>query len=149
MCIRDRQLAARLRKQLIPMYAADQLSFMDNDKDGKVSVEESYNGLQQLLEFTYGPLLTLEKVKRVAEQIDSNQDNTISIDEYIAHRDERGNATEAHMNWAKEQIKKYDKDDDGKLSQEEQSKMLAPPKGADSNNDGFLDVSEYARYRAS
>lgn len=142
------QLADKLLEHLKPIYAAEVLELLDKDEDGKVTTEESYNSLPQLLAYANSSSLTLEEDKRVSEQVDTNQDKIISIDEYIAHRNERGNSTEADIAWSKKTIEKYDRDNDGKLSQEEQSKMLSPPKGADANGDGFVDALEYATFRS-
>lgn len=59
-----------------------------------------------------------------------------------------GKYSEADVDWAKKQILKYDKDNDGLLSKDEAAKMLAPPKGADVNNDGKITAEEYAAFRA-
>ncbi len=56
--------------------------------------------------------------------------------------------TEAEVEWAKKQITKYDKDNDGTLSKDEAAKMISPPKGADVNNDGKITAEEYAAFRA-
>lgn len=52
--------------------------------------------------------------------------------------------------WAEKMIKKYDKNGDGELTKDEQSKMfIKPPPEADANGDGVLNVQEYAQFRAN
>lgn len=137
------EMAIRLIEHIKPIYAAKQLKLLDGDNDCKVTIAESADALIRALAVD-------------ATALDYDQDQQVSVDEYIAYRNERlsiilggkGKTTEADVEWAKKQIEKYDKDDNGKLSPEEQSKMLVPPKGADINNDGYVDALEYARYRA-
>lgn len=146
------QLANRLLEPLKRIYASTQLALLDKDKDGKVNLEESHDGLLKIVAYSTEGKSTEDDAKRVAEQVDTNKDKAISVDEYVAYRDawesKSNGATAADIEWAKKQISKYDKDNDGKLSNDEQSKMLATPKGADINNDGYIDALEYAAYRA-
>lgn len=87
---------------------------------------------------------------------DSDQDNLLSKAELEKVVDwvKEAKATEAAMRvsnaqleWSKRQIAKYDTDGDGKLSQEEGRKMLVNPTGADADQDGFITVEEYAKFR--
>lgn len=51
------------------------------------------------------------------------------------------------LEWAKAQVKKYDKSGDGKLTPDEWASMYIKPTGADVNSDGVITVEEYAAFR--
>ncbi len=141
--ISKEEMAVRLLEHIKPIYAAKQFNLLDRDKDGKVTIAESADELARAFAIE-------------ATVLDNDHDQLISIDEYIAYRDEwhcsffriKGKPTEAYIEFAKKQVKKYDKDNDGKLSTEEQSKMIVSPNAADTDNDGYVDALEYAAYRA-
>ncbi|MCA9134573.1 MAG: hypothetical protein KDA45_15505, partial [Planctomycetales bacterium] len=54
----------------------------------------------------------------------------------------------SQLEWAKRQIEKYDKNNDGQLTANESEKMIIKPTGADENGDGVITIEEYAAFRA-
>ena len=54
----------------------------------------------------------------------------------------------AQLDWAKRQVAKYDKNNDGELTESEWSKMIVKPVGADTSGDGVITIEEYAAFRA-
>lgn len=53
------------------------------------------------------------------------------------------------IEWAKRQIAKYDKNNDGQLTEDEWSKMIIKPKGADYDGNGTITLEEYAKFRGN
>ena len=56
-----------------------------------------------------------------------------------------GRDSAAYDKYAKSLIKRYDKDNDNRLSKEEWKKVRRPPENADQNRDGFVTQQEYAK----
>ncbi|GAB5404604.1 MAG: hypothetical protein Aurels2KO_28350 [Aureliella sp.] len=59
-----------------------------------------------------------------------------------------GNISQAHLEWAKRMIGKYDSNGDKQLTKDEWSKMIVKPTKADYDKNGVITIEEYARYRA-
>ncbi len=51
--------------------------------------------------------------------------------------------------WAAQIVRRYDKNQDGRLTSDEWSSMVVKPDGADTNQDGAITVEEYSQFRES
>lgn len=130
----------------------------DTDGDGQVMMSE------------YSTTWTDEKVAEFA-RYDLNSDGIITGRECLASLKGSGSAPsssssssaaarstsapaaastgDAHRDWAKKTIDKYDRNKDGQLTVDEWSAMIIKPEGADADKDGIITLDEYAEFRRS
>ncbi len=126
----------------------------DSNKDGQVTMAEftSKMTMEQLEEFMkwdltqdgiIEPRECLAVLKSGGSAPASSSSATASSESKPA-----GNISQAHLDWAKRMIGKYDGNGDGQLTKDEWSKMIVKPIKADYDQNGVITVDEYARYRA-
>ncbi len=85
-----------------------------------------------------------------AKAADSNHDLQVSVQELVDMRlGLRFDMLASMIAWAERMFQKYDVNRDEKLSESEVKAMIIKPIGADTNQDGFISVEEYAKFRMS
>ena len=122
------QLSQVMKRTLSRLYFLQ----ADRNSDGKLSGEE------------FGtPKVSLA---------DANKDGNLDFDEFraLSWQDQEAPKNVAitgpDLDWATKQIARYDTNGDGKLTEEEWSKMLLRPTGADTNGDGEITVEEFLKF---
>ena len=134
----------------LPAGIPDWFRQKDLDLDGQVGMSE------------YSELWDDETVAAFVA-IDANGDGMLSAAEALEQGAEAASGTNAstdgggnegkdakeipdkYLNYAHKQVKKYDKNGDAVLSQEEVAAMRLPPKNADLNGDDKITAEEFAR----
>ena len=120
---------------------------IDEDGDGKLSLEEADRGLKLS---SWVP-----KVESPMAESDKDGDKFLSEEELIERFasappvavPQKTSSAETPLEFAARQIAKYDKDGNGGLTQDEWQLMIIRPDAADVNNDGIITVEEYSNFR--
>jgi len=113
----------------------------DANKDGVLSVKEAVGITESI------------------ENFDLNQDGKLDESELLEFLSKSGTqpnfavrpvraANDPELEWAVKQIKKYDRNGDGRLTVDEWSSMITKPEGADTNKDGAISAEEFAIFRS-
>lgn len=67
----------------------------------------------------------------------------------VARADTGTNNTLGAEDWAKRQVDKYDKNQDGQLTADEWKAMIVNPERADADKNGIITIEEYSRFRTA
>ncbi len=113
---------------------------IDEDNDGKLSLEEAERGVGSWVPKEESPMA----------ESDTDGDKFLSVEELNARFASAPPVTAeqiAVLDWARKRIAQYDKDGNGRLTEDEWKTMLVPPIGADADEDGIITLEEFVKYR--